>query len=174
MIATIEEMTGMLEDILTLARSGRSGEPTERIDAAALVRSLAQEYREMGQPVTADTEGIHFVIAQPNLLKRAIRNLVDNAIKYGSEAAVEVRRVGHRVEIEVLDRGPGLSDEDLAKVTGAFYRAEPSRNRETGGAGLGLTIAQAIVEAQGGTLSLANRGGGGLTGTIALQWAPND
>ncbi len=171
MIATIEEMTATLEDILTLARSGRSAEPKERIDAAALVRALADEYRELGQPVAVAPEGAHFVIAQPNLLKRAIRNLADNAIKYASETAIEVRRTDDRVEIAVLDRGPGLSEEDLAKVTGAFYRGEPSRNRETGGAGLGLAIAQAIVEAQGGTLTLANRDGGGLTATMALPAA---
>jgi signal transduction histidine kinase len=171
MIATIEEMTATLEDILTLARSGRSAEPKERIDAAALVRALADEYRELGQPVAVAPEGAHFVIAQPNLLKRAIRNLADNAIKYARETAIEVRRTDDRVEIAVLDRGPGLSEEDLAKVTGAFYRGEPSRNRETGGAGLGLSIAQAIVEAQGGTLTLANRDGGGLTATMALPAA---
>ena len=171
MIATIEEMTATLEDILTLARSGRSAEPKERIDAAALVRALADEYRELGQPVAVAPEGAHFVIAQPNLLKRAIRNLADNAIKYASETAIEVRRTDDRVEIAVLDRGPGLSEEDLAKVTGAFYRGEPSRNRETGGAGLGLAIAQAIVEAQGGILTLANREGGGLTAAISLPGA---
>jgi len=168
MIATIEEMTASLEDILTLARSGRSREPFERVDVSDIVNGLAAEYRELGQPLSVAEAQPQFASAQRNLLKRAIRNLVDNAIKYGSETTIEVSGSARDISISVLDRGPGLSDEDIQRVTGAFYRGEPSRNRETGGAGLGLAIAQAIVDAQGGTLALVNREGGGLRATITL------
>ena len=171
MIATIEEMTATLEDILTLARSGRSGEEFQRVDASELVHVLAAEYRELGQPVLVADAQPQFISAQPNLLKRAIRNLVDNAIKYGSEATIQVSGSADEISISVLDRGPGLSDADLERVTGAFYRGEPSRNRETGGAGLGLAIAQAIVDAQGGQLILSNREEGGLAAKISLPRA---
>jgi signal transduction histidine kinase len=165
MIATIEEMTATLEDILTLARVGRSREAFERIDISALAGSIAKEYRELGSDVDFSADGPHVIEVQPNLIRRAIRNLVDNAVKYAGSAKMEV---GGDVTICVLDRGPGLPPDELGRVTGAFYRAEPSRNRETGGAGLGLSIAKAIVDAHGGTLTLANREGGGLDATIAL------
>nr|NUR36544.1 HAMP domain-containing histidine kinase [Sphingomonas sp.] len=168
MVATIEEMNSTLEDILALAQSGRSGTPGERVDVSSLLRRLADEYHALGQPLAIEERGPHFLIARPNLLKRAIRNLVDNAIKYGCEAGIIVGDGGEHIEISVVDRGPGLSTEELKRVTGPFYRGEPSRSRETGGAGLGLAIAQAIVDAHGGTLVLKNRKGRGLAVTISL------
>jgi len=169
MIATIEEMTATLEDILVLARSGRSREPLERTDVTALAGALAEEYRQAGRQVAFTGDGTHLLDVQPNLLRRAIRNLVDNALKYaGGNAEIEIRGMGSEIRISVLDRGPGLPADEIARVTGAFYRAEPSRNRETGGAGLGLAIAETVVRAHGGNVSFANRVGGGLVSTIAL------
>ena len=168
MIATIEEMTATLEDILVLARSGRSREPLERTDVTALAATLAEDYRQLGSDITFTADGPHTLEIQPNLLRRAIRNLVDNAVKYGGGAEIDVRGAQGEVRIAVLDRGPGLPPDEMARITGAFYRAEPSRNRETGGAGLGLAITEAIVDAHGGKLSFANREGGGLAATITL------
>jgi len=161
-------MTATLEDILVLARSGRSREPLERTDVRALTQALADEYRPAGAQITFQADGRHVLDVQPNLLRRAIRNLVDNALKYGGGAEIDVRGEPGEVRISVLDRGPGLPQGEIARITGAFYRAEPSRNRETGGAGLGLAIAEAIVQAHGGTLSFANREGGGLAAVIRL------
>jgi predicted TIM-barrel fold metal-dependent hydrolase len=105
---------------------------------------------------------------QPNLLRRAIRNLLDNALKYAGAAEIEVSGGKQAVTIAVRDRGPGLPPQELERVSGAFYRGEPSRNRETGGAGLGLSIAQAVADAHGGKLTFANRAGGGLIASIEL------
>jgi signal transduction histidine kinase len=172
MIATIEEMTATLADILTLARSGHSAEARENIDLTELARAVADEFRELGSDVAFTSDGAHVVELQPNLMRRAVRNLVDNAIKYAGAAAVEVRGRDGEIALSVVDRGPGLPDEELHRVSGPFYRGEKSRNRATGGAGLGLSIAEAIVDAQGGKLILANRDGGGLTATLILPAQP--
>jgi signal transduction histidine kinase len=171
MIATIEEMTATLADILTLARVGRSREQFERVDLSALAGSIAEEYRELESKVDFSADAPHAIDVQPNLIRRAIRNLVDNALKYAGTAEIEVTGTADQVAVAVVDRGPGLPPDELSRVSGAFYRAEPSRNRETGGAGLGLSIAKAIVDAHGGTLTLRNREGGGLAAIIALPQA---
>lgn len=168
MVAKIEEMAETLEDILTLARSGRSREQSERLDVTELAHAVAREYEELGQPVSFGGDEPHLLDVQPNLLRRALRNLIDNAIKYGGSAEMQVSGGPGIVTIAVCDRGPGLSPSELERITGAFYRAEPSRNRDTGGAGLGLSIVQAVVDAHGGTLTIRNRDGGGLTAAIAL------
>lgn len=168
MVAKIEEMAATLEDILTLARSGRSRERSERLDVTELAHAVAREYEELGQPVSFGADEPHLLDVQPNLLRRALRNLIDNAVKYGGSAEMQVSGEPGIVTIAVCDRGPGLSPSELERITGAFYRAEPSRNRDTGGAGLGLSIVQAVVDAHGGTLTIRNRDAGGLTAAIAL------
>lgn len=168
MIRTIEEMAAMLDDILVLARSGRSRQPFETTDVTALVGELVEEYRNGGQPVRLESGPPLFCDVEPNLLRRAVRNLIDNALKYAGSAEVEVSRKDTYARIAVLDRGPGIPSAALNRITGAFYRGEPSRNRETGGAGLGLAIVEAIVDSHGGHLQFANREDGGLAATILI------
>jgi signal transduction histidine kinase len=168
MIATIEEMTSTLEDILTLARAGRSREAFEQTDVSALAAAVADEFRELGHDVQFVSDGPHILAIQPTLLRRAVRNLVDNALKYAGTAEIEVNEKTGIVTIAALDRGPGLKPDELERASGAFYRGEPSRNRETGGAGLGLSIAQAVADAHGGKLVLQNRDGGGLVAGLEL------
>ena len=168
MIATIEEMTATFEDILTLARAGRSREQFERADVTALAASVAEDFRELRHEVAFSSDGQHLLDIQPNLLRRAIRNLVDNALKYAGSTEVSVTGDKQSVTISVVDRGPGIPASDLVQIASAFFRGEPSRNRETGGAGLGLSIAQAVADAHGGTLTFANREGGGLVAALTL------
>jgi signal transduction histidine kinase len=172
-IAITQEMNAMLEDILVLARSGRLREPPRLMDVAALAETVAQELAELGAAVTFEAAGRIVAPVRPNLLRRALRNLVDNAVKYGGSVQVRVSGGGGApVLIEVADRGPGLPPDQLAKAAEPFYRGEQSRSRTTGGAGLGLAIADAVAESHGGTLTLRNRGGGGLVAAISLFSAP--
>jgi signal transduction histidine kinase len=169
MIATIEEMAAMLDDTLALARTGRGVEQLRPIDVGALADTVVEEFRALGQPV--ELEGGTRLIArlQPNLIRRAVRNLIENAVKYGGAARVAVRDAGeNRIAIEISDDGPGIPENELGNAQEAFYRIEPSRSRETGGSGLGLTLARAAAQAHGGSLELANRPEGGLVARILL------
>jgi len=102
------------------------------------------------------------------LLRRALRNLIDNALAYGVRARLSVVREGDHARIIVSDDGPGLTDEQIRTLVEPFARGEQSRNRATGGAGLGLSIAREIAAGEGGELVLANRPGGGLEAAIVL------
>ena len=166
MVATIEEMDAMLEDILVLARSGRAREEARPMDLGALVEAVAEEFHDLGREVTVDAVARVVAPVQPVLLRRAMRNLIDNALKYGGSARVTVT-AGEQATISVSDSGPGLAPEEMERVLEPFYRVEGSRSRETGGTGLGLAIARAIAESHGGALSLAN-GNPGLIATITL------
>jgi signal transduction histidine kinase len=107
---------------------------------------------------------------QPAALKRAVRNLLENAVKYGKSGSVEIRQTARAIEIHVDDEGPGIPRQELARVLEPFYRLDESRSRDTGGVGLGLAIAQSIVQTHGGALTLSNRREGGLRATIVLPF----
>ncbi len=165
MAATIDEMATILDDILTLARLGKSGEALQRTDIGALLESVIDDF-----------SGVNFepahpcIIAniRPILIRRALRNLIGNAIKHGGNAAVSAVQTNNQVCIYIDDDGPGIPAEDIDTMYAAFVRAETSRNRATGGSGLGLTIARAIARSHGGDITLANRTSGGLRATIIL------
>lgn len=168
MIASIEEMTAMLSDILALARSGAGTEAQERIPLRELIGELAADYQERGQDVAIAGVADVAVLARPMLLKRALRNLADNAVAYGVRARLSVRVDEGTARIAVSDDGAGLTEEQIRTLIEPFARGEQSRNRATGGAGLGLSIARDITEGEGGSLTLSNRPGGGLDAVIAL------
>jgi signal transduction histidine kinase len=161
-------MAATLEDILTLARTGRAREPVRPVDLAALADALVEEYRELGRPAGFRPSPRAVLAVQPNLLRRALRNLMDNAIAYGGGAAVTVEERPGGIELRVEDEGPGIPDRRLEEALDPFRRLESSRNRERGGAGLGLAIARAVAEAHGGRLELSNRPEGGLRASLVL------
>jgi signal transduction histidine kinase len=167
-IAKITEMTAMLEDILVLARSGRAREDQRRMDLTALVEAIGDDYQERDLPVTIVPSNRHVLEVQPTLLRRALCNLIDNAIAYGGSAALAVVPVTGGVEIRVSDNGPGIPASDLQRVLQPFQRLEGSRNRATGGSGLGLAIAQSIAESHGGRLLLSAHHPSGLIAAIFL------
>jgi signal transduction histidine kinase len=105
---------------------------------------------------------------RPAALKRAVRNLIDNAVKYGMKANVAIKPTPKSIEITIDDEGPGIAEQEHSRVFEPFYRVEESRSRETGGVGLGLAIALSIVQAHGGQIILSNRPIGGLRASVVL------
>jgi signal transduction histidine kinase len=163
----------MVAASLAFARDTTGDERVVSIDLAELARTILDEAAD-ARPEAAARLGYagpeHVAIhARPVSLKRAVANLVLNAIKYGGGARVTLRPPDHgTVELLVEDDGPGIPDADMDRVFQPFQRLEPSRSRETGGMGLGLPIARNIFRAHGGDVTLSNRESGGLRATVVL------
>ena len=168
MLATIDEMDRMVAATLQAARDEAKAEERRRTDLTALLASVVDDMADTGLPVEMEPSPPVIYECQPSALKRAVTNLLDNAVKYGKRARATIRSTPKVIEIAIDDSGPGIPEDELAKVVQPFYRVEGSRSRETGGIGLGLAIALSVVEAHGGTLRLANRPEGGLRACIAL------
>lgn len=164
----LDEIESIARSVLEISRGLSSEEPITAVNLDALIGRLIGDYAAMGTEIAMSGHA-GVIPARAVALKRAIANLVDNSIKYGRDVSIEMGQTRTHSTVAVCDRGPGIPDADLPKVTTPFYRVESSRNRDTGGAGLGLAIAKDIVESQGGELVLANRGdGGGLAATVKL------
>jgi len=168
---TIDEMEQLTGAALEAARGGASNEPLRRIDVAALAEAICEDAAELGQLVAFKGGAEADVSGRSGELRRVIQNLVDNGVRHGGAVEVSVARERDMVAIAVDDEGPGIAEEELARVTEPFVRLDGSRNNETGGYGLGLTIAKAVAERHGGTLLLANRPGGGLSARLRLPLA---
>jgi signal transduction histidine kinase len=167
-LVTIAEMDSMLGSTLQFARDETVSEPRRPTDLAALIQSTVDDMSDAGLPVTTEpTESIVYE-CRPMALKRALTNLIENAVKYGKSAHVTVNISQETIEIMIDDEGPGIPETKLSRVLEPFYRVEDSRSRETGGVGLGLAIAQSIAQSHGGELALSNRPSGGLHASISL------
>lgn len=164
----INEMNGTLDDILSLARLGRPSEPPIDVDLAALVDAVVEDFRDLDHDVTFEDGARLPMKLRPTLMRRAVRNLIENAVKYGTGARVRIDQAANAVAIVISDQGPGIPPDRLADVFDPFTRLESSRNRNTGGIGLGLALARAIVTDAGGQIRLENRPEGGLNATIVL------
>ncbi len=168
MTADIAELEQMIDATLSYLKGESQAETLRRVDLTALLETLADEATDLGQAVRIASPR-HVVIRGRHLgLKRAFSNLIQNAIKYGGHAHVTAEVEATVVRVHVDDHGPGIPADKLDAVLEPFVRLEGSRSRETGGVGLGLTIAKATIEAHGGQLILANRPRGGLRVTVVL------
>ena len=126
----------------------------------ALVGQVAEEFEDMGEPVTFTPASERIVLPlRATWLRRALRNLTVNALRYGKEARIGLNRDGADAVIRIDDDGPGIPADQITRMLEPFTRGDPSRNSGTGGAGLGLTLARAIADQHGGTLRLINRTG---------------
>ena len=173
MLADLDELEAMVSATLAFGRDVAGSEPAARLDLPALLRTVLDEAADArpGANTQLHYEGPETlpISARPVALKRAIANLVGNAIAYGGSARVVLKPPAQgMIAVHVEDEGPGIPPADLDRVFEPFQRLESSRNRETGGTGLGLPITRNIMRAHGGDVALANRHGGGLRATITL------
>jgi len=178
MLNDLEELEAMVSATLAFGRDSKSSEPVSPIDLAELLQTVLDEAGD-AEPTAADKlkyDGPqHLTVrARPLALKRALANLISNAVKYGGSAYVRLAHPAEAgaargfVRIEVEDEGPGIPPQELDRVFEPFHRVESSRNRETGGVGLGLPISRNILRAHGGDVTLSNRAGGGARATVLI------
>ena len=165
--ADIDEMALMVTGALGLFKGLNDSEVPVSLSVDDLLSSLQKEFAELGGSVEISGRSRQPIDAKPGALKRCLSNLLHNAIKYGDRATVVVTD-GTLLRISIRDEGPGIAEELQQQVFEPFYRVESSRNRDSGGTGLGLCIARDIAEAHGGTIELRNRPEGGLEATLSL------
>jgi len=167
LMRNLEELQVLTEQVLAAAK-GAGGEQKRQVDLSALVESLCTDLDELGEPVSWANHAPAPISCRPNEIKRAVRNLVENAVAYGHKADVRISDTGDGYEVLVEDEGPGIPEGERQRVFEPFVRLESSRNEATGGTGLGLTLVKAIVEGHGGAVRLENRPGGGLCARMRL------
>ena len=171
------EMEHLVREGVAYARSIHgSTEESRRTNLDSFLDSLVFDYQDMGKEVQLSGKSEAVIDTRPHALRRVLVNLTDNALKFAGAAELLIQRDRNELSIKVMDRGPGIAEEELAQVMEPFYRVENSRNRSTGGTGLGLAIAQQLAMALGGSLTLSNREGGGLCAELKLprSWPPRE
>lgn len=164
----LDEMERMIAGFLVFAKDESSIEPSSRVELNSMLQSICDELRDAGANVRCGTAGHAPIICRPNSLRRCFTNVIDNALRYGNGADVVVAKGENEIMISVKDRGPGIPAELHEEVFRPFFRMEFSRNRESGGSGLGLTVARTIARSHGGDITLNNGETGGLTVRIVL------
>ncbi|MDV7143001.1 ATP-binding protein [Tropicimonas sp. TH_r6] len=168
-IATTEEMQEMVESTLAFARGVTDTEPVETVDLNAFLSDLVSELQETTTAIELKTspEAVSARL-RPTSMRRALRNVIENAVRYGQHAEIRLETREGNAVVVVEDQGPGIPAEELDRVFDPFVRLEQSRSRETGGTGLGLSTARTITQSHGGDISLENRAGGGLSACVTL------
>jgi signal transduction histidine kinase len=168
LIDDLSAMQEMVREGLDLARSMDTTETMQRLDLDSLLGSVCCDATDAGQQVEVIGNANRALMGRPMALRRCLVNLIDNAIKYGKKAVITVDSAGGAARIRIRDNGPGIAPDEQARVFEPFYRVETSRSRESGGTGLGLTIASNIAQQHGGNIVLSNHPDGGLEVTLVL------
>jgi signal transduction histidine kinase len=171
LVSDLDEVERLVQDGIAYARSSHSnGEKTSRIDLSSFIDSIAYDYRDTGKAVTVLGVVQGTAVTKPHALRRILTNFIDNALKFAGSAEIGVeRRADGSTVITVLDRGPGIPEDRLEAVMQPFFRLEPSRNRGTGGTGLGIAIARQLAATIGGSVRIDNRASGGLAAEVTLR-----
>jgi len=169
----LEELDRIADSAIRLVReevADQAGEEGVRLDH--VVAEIGRELTEVGRSVAWTASGPACVEARPLALKRALRNLVDNAATHGGGATIRIRIDGERTVLEIDDKGPGIPENMLERVFEPFFRVDAGRRQTFAGAGLGFAIAKEILDQVGGTIDIANRPEGGLRQTVTLKTVP--
>ena len=166
--ADVDEMAAMLDSLLAYLGGQEDPEPQRRTDLAAIAMTLVDDATDAERPATYAGLDHLPVLARPLSLKRAISNIVENALHYGGDAALTLTREGDVAVLAIEDNGPGVPEAQMAHILQPFHRLDSARTRNTAGLGLGLTIVQQILQREGGTLVLKNRRQGGLRVELRL------
>ncbi|WP_037446317.1 ATP-binding protein [Skermanella stibiiresistens] len=169
-LAQLDEMEAMVSATLSFLRDDGGREETKVVDISALLATICDNLSDAGRPAYFQGPTGVTMRCRPIGLKRALANLIENAVNYGASATVILETLPGRLVISIDDEGRGIPDSELETVFNPFYRIEESRNRETGGFGLGLTVARSVIRGHGGDLVLENRASGGLRALITLPW----
>lgn len=169
--AEIAEMEAMIAATMDFVQHETRPRISEPIDLALLVEGIVDDHADIGRNVELEQAEPVTVRGDALLLKRLFNNLIANAVTYGNEARVRVDRRGPKAVVTISDRGPGMSSKDIERAFEPFYRAESSRNRQTGGIGLGLAIVRGAAQAHGGEVRLTNAKSGGLAAEVLLPLA---
>jgi len=169
----VEGMSVLLDDALTFARTSFAGNRSERVDLVEIIRRECVERSAAGQSITCDLPStpVH-ILGEGAALARIVGNLIDNAVKYGGEAAVSLAQLASVAVMVVDDRGPGVPAPERERIFEPFLRLEASRNRDRGGAGLGLAIARHLLHGFGGSIAVEDRPGGGARFRVTLPLSP--
>lgn len=168
-IATLEELQAMTEEVLSFIRSESETEPVSTTDLNALAGAVVEEKSIGDTPIELITApDLPPVPCRPIALKRALRNLIDNAVRFGGAVEVRVERRGNSAAFVILDDGPGMPEEELERAFQPFVRLDPARGTDTGGVGLGLSICRSVARSHGGDVGLKNRSEGGLQAELTL------
>lgn len=168
MAADLDAMAAMIDATLDYLRGLQTSEAVRPIDINALLASMSEDALVLGRRISIQGQALAPYTGRLSALRRALQNLIDNAIKYGACAHLRVDDDAGELRIMVEDEGPGIEPHELARVTEPYYRPDASRSSATGGVGLGLSIAKDIALLHGGDLVLANRAQGGLCATLKL------
>lgn len=164
----LDEMEAMIQSTLDFLRGDSTGEEIRTVDIGTIIETVCDHLVDSGHDVVLHA-GTHAPLScRPLAIKRAFSNLVENAVKYGTRARVSLAKRVDALIVTIDDDGPGIPASELDRVFDPFYRLEASRSRETGGTGLGLTVARSTIRAHGGNVELANRDGGGLSVIVTL------
>ena len=166
LVGDLAAMQALIREGLELARSAESAEQRAPLDLDSLLESLVEDAAEAGADAVFEGGCGAVLMLRPLAMRRLFANLLDNALMYGQRARVRAERDGTGVRVRISDEGPGLAGHELLSVFDPFVRLETSRSRQTGGAGLGLTIARALAEKDGARVTLHNRDGGGLEAVV--------
>ncbi|KJS38335.1 MAG: hypothetical protein VR70_10270, partial [Rhodospirillaceae bacterium BRH_c57] len=171
-LQTLDEMAEMVNSLLAFAREEAAEEEMRVVDLAALVETVCVDLADTGAKVTCRLAEPLPMSCRVSAVRRAVTNLVSNAVRHGGEASVAVETTPGQVRIIVEDEGPGIPEGELEQVFRPFYRVERSRNRDTGGVGLGLAVVRSVARQHGGDAFVKNRPDRGLRAIMALPLTP--